>query len=163
LVRIIGGDGKDSIVDKSRVSGWAKKTRYYDDKNVNELVSRGETQDLTSAHPAVNVYDRKAFKYNRLAPLVYGNFNPDDGLFFGGGFLYQTEGFRKDPFKQRHIFLASVAPETKSYNFLYRGDFTDVMGKWGLGIHADLKSPNYVNNFFGMGNETEFDKNIDDQ
>lgn len=162
-VRIIGGDGKDRIVDESRVRGWSKKTLYYDDKNVNEFVSKGETQDLTSTHPTVNVYDRKAFKYNRLAPLVYGNFNPDDGLFFGGGFLYQTEGFRKDPFKQRHIFLASVAPETNSYNFLYRGDLTDVMGKWGLGIHADLKSPNYVNNFFGMGNETEFDKNIDDQ
>ncbi len=59
--------------------------------------------------------------------------------------------------------LASIAPRTNSYNFQYRGDFTDVIGKWGLEINADIKAPNYVNNFFGMGNESVFDKNIADK
>jgi hypothetical protein len=162
LVRIIGGPGRDSINDQSRVQGWGKRTRFYDNAGTNAIVSRGEVKDKTSGDPYVNLYNRKSFKYNRLAPLIFGNFNPDDGLFFGGGFLYQNEGFRKNPFKQRHIFLASIAPRTNSYNFLYRGDFTDVFGKWGFSIDADIKAPNYVNNFFGMGNETRFDRSIDD-
>jgi hypothetical protein len=162
LVRIVGGSGRDSIVDKSNARGLAKRTLFYDNRGVNAMVSGGELRDETSKDPYVNLYNRKGFKYNRLAPLIFGNFNPDDGLFIGGGFLYQTEGFRKNPFDQRHIFLASIAPRTNSYNFLYRADFTDVFGRWGLAIDADIKAPNYVNNFFGMGNETKFDRTIDD-
>ena len=163
LVRVIGGDGKDSLLDNSQVRGLRHKTLYYDIKNAgNPLVSNGETGNKMSTDRAVNRYDRKAFKYNRLAPLIFGNFNPDDGLFVGGGFYYQTEGFRKSPFKSRHLGLVSVAPRTNSYNFLYRADFTDVIGKWGLEVNADIKAPNYVNNFFGLGNESIFDRDIDD-
>lgn len=162
-LRIIGGAGSDSLSDQSRVSGISKKTLFYDDNKGNSIQSGDEVKDLRSGDPAVNLYDRESFTYNRLAPLLYGNFNPDDGLFFGGGFLFQTEGFRKNPFHQRHILLASVAPRTNSYNLLYRGDFTEVIGKWGLAVNADVKSPNYVNNFFGLGNETEFNEDIDDQ
>ncbi len=163
LVRVIGGDGRDSLIDNSHVGGLGHRTLFYDTKDsTSQLISEGETGNKMSADPAVNTYDRKAFKYDRLAPLIFGNFNPDDGLFVGGGFYYQTEGFRKDPFKSRHIVLASVAPRTNSYNFLYRGDFTDVIGKWGLEIDADIKVPNYVNNFFGLGNESVFNRDIDE-
>jgi len=163
LVRVIGGEGVDTLKDESHVSGLRKKTLYYDKKQDYTIVSSGETGDRTSNSPLVNHYDRMAFKYDRLLPLVYGSFNPDDGVFLGGGFLFQKEGFRKTPFKQRHFVLASIAPRTNSYNFQYRGDFTNIIGKWGLEINADIKAPNYVNNFFGMGNESVFDKGIADK
>jgi hypothetical protein len=163
ILRMIGGDGADSLIEASHVNGLRKKTLYFDTKAGSTIVSKGEAANRTSKDPAVNTYDRKAFKYDRLAPLIFGNFNPDDGLFIGGGLYYQKEGFRKVPFKSRHIALASVAPRTNSYNFLYRGDFTDVFGKWGLEVNADLKAPNYVNNFFGMGNETVYDSEIEDK
>ena len=163
IVRVIGGDGIDSLNDNSNVKGLARKTLYYDTKATAEIISKGETGDRTSKSPSVNAYDRKAFKYDRLAPLIFGNINPDDGLFVGGGFYYQKEGFRKTPFKSRHIGMVSIAPRTNSYNFLYRGDFTDVIGRWGVEVNADLKAPNYVNNFFGMGNESVFNKDIEDE
>src|SRR5690606_31637142 len=72
-------------------------------------------------------------------------------------------GFRKEPFSQRHLFLASIAPETRSYNFRYQGKFVDVAGSWDLEVDADLKAPNYVNNFLGMGNESVFNDDIDDE
>ena len=163
LVRVIGGDGIDTLYDESQARGLKRKTVFFDNGDLpNVLISNGEVSNRTSDDPDVNMYDRKSFKYNRLAPLIIGNFNPDDGLFIGGGFYHQREGFRKYPFKSRHIGLASVAPRTNSYNFLYRGDFTDVIGKWGLEVNADIKAPNYVNNFFGMGNETDFDRHIDE-
>ncbi len=163
LVRVIGGEGADSLIDRSHVNGLRKKTLYYDRKHKNTVRHEGEVSNRTSNNPEVNSYDRRAFKYDKLAPLAYGNFNPDDGLFIGGGMLYQTEGFRKSPFKQRHLALFAFAPRTTSYNLLYRGDFTDVIGKFGLEINADMKAPNYVNNFFGLGNETVFDREIDEK
>ena len=163
LVRVIGGQGQDVLADQSRTRGLSRKTIFYDQEKQAVVVSSGEVKERISSDPQVNEYDRQEFKYNLLAPLIYGNFNPDDGLFVGGGFLYQTHGFRKDPFKERHLFLASIAPLTQSYNFRYNGKFTEFVGKWNLELEGDLKSPNYVNNFFGLGNESVYNDDIDDE
>ncbi|HEY0744714.1 MAG TPA: BamA/TamA family outer membrane protein, partial [Chryseosolibacter sp.] len=157
-VRVIGGDGNDSVGVEANAS--TRKIMYYDHAS-DKLLTKG-VRDKTSRDPAVNVYDRKAFQYNRVAPLIIGNYNPDDGLFIGGGLLAMTHGFRKNPFKQRHILTGSVAPRTESFNFLYRGTFADVVGKWDFDLAADVKSPNFVNNFFGWGNESVFDSEIDE-
>ncbi|HEY3402977.1 MAG TPA: BamA/TamA family outer membrane protein [Ohtaekwangia sp.] len=156
-IRIIGGDGMDSVINTSH-----ERIRLYDLNNGVGVSTWKNIANNTSTDPAVNTYDRKSFKYPRFAPLVYGNFNYDDGLFIGGGFLYTTHGFRKSPYKSQHIFLASYAILTSSYNFQYDGRFNQVFGQWGLKLDVDLKGPNFVNNFFGWGNETEYDDEIDE-
>lgn len=161
-LRVIGGEGEDLLVDKSRVAGLRRHTMFYDEPGQGNFRSAGEVWDLRSIDPAVNDYDRTAFEYDRLAPLVYGNYNPDDGVFAGAGFLFLKHGFRKEPFSQRHMFLASVAPLTRSYNFTYEGKFTHVTGKWNFELEADVKMPNFVNNFFGMGNESVFNDDIEE-
>ena len=159
IVRVIGGDGHDNLVDSLHV---AKKVFYYDLKDKTETIP-ARIKDKTSNNPSVNEYNRKSFQYNRLAPLVFGNYNLDDGIFIGGGFIDFTYGFRKQPFKQRHLVLASFAPATQSYNLVYKGVFTEVAGKFNLEAEADIKSPNYVNNFFGLGNESVFNRHINDE
>jgi hypothetical protein len=156
---VIGGDGKDKLDDTSQDG----LTYFYDLEGQGEIVNWNNVKNRISDDPAVNIYDRKAFKYNRLAPLIYGNYNVDDGVFIGGGFAKITHGFRKDPFKNRHIFLATIAPLTLSFNFMYQGKFTEVFGKWDFETDWNVKAPNYVNNFFGMGNETTFDKDADEK
>ena len=161
-IRVIGGEGDDVLTDSSRAGGLRKQTLFYDQTGQGKYTSAGEVRDLTSKDATVNEYNRTSFEYDRLAPLVWGQYNPDDRLFVGGGFLFLKQGFRKLPYGQRHLFLATVAPATQSYNFRYQGKFVDFAGKWNLELDADLKSPNYVNNFFGMGNESVFDKEIDE-
>lgn len=156
-VRVIGGEGKDSVVQQSH-----NKVLLYDFRDGINYSDNRHIGNRTSSDPAVNVYDRKSFQYPRLAPLVYGNYNYDDGLFIGGGFLYTTHGFRKEPYKSQHLFLGSYAIKTHSYNFKYDGRFNQVIGMWGLKIDADVKAPNFVNNFFGWGNETKFNTEIDE-
>ncbi|HEY0655683.1 MAG TPA: BamA/TamA family outer membrane protein [Chryseosolibacter sp.] len=157
-IRIIGGDGNDSV----SIEGDATPRRifYYD--NAFDKPAKG-LKDRTSNNATVNYYDRKAFRYDRVAPLIIANFNPDDGLFVGAGVIGILNGFRKDPFRQRHILTGSVAPRTQSFNFLYRGTFADVLGKWDLDLSADVKSPNFVNNFFGWGNESVYNDDIEEQ
>lgn len=159
-IRVIGGDGKDVLADTAVVPGM--RTWFYDQAGQGDIRQSDEVRDRRSPDPSVNNYDRMAFEYDRLAPLVWGQYNPDDGVFVGAGFLLVRNGFRKDPFARRHLFLASVAPETGSYNFRYQGKFTRVAGLWDMGIDADVKAPNYVNNFFGMGNESVYNDEIDD-
>jgi hypothetical protein len=158
-VRIIGGAGKDSLADNSRLR--VRRTIFYD--QYTDGVFSGRVRDKRAADNEVNEYNRKSFRYDVLAPLVYGNFNPDDGVFVGGGFIFTNHGFRKEPFRQRHVILATAAPLTLSFNFRYRGRYTNAIGKWDVDVDLDIKSPNYVNNFFGLGNESVFDRTIDDQ
>lgn len=156
-VRVIGGSGNDDVT-----AGNDKGVIMYDLKNEIAFSADAKLKDRTSVNPNVNEYNWKDFKYDRAVPLVYGTFNVDDGFFLGGGLVIMNHGFRKDPFKSRHLFLGSYALNTSSFNFKYDGKFTGAIGKWDLDLGADIKSPNYVNNFFGWGNESEFDRDIDD-
>jgi hypothetical protein len=150
-LRVIGGNGKDSVIQNS-----LNKVHLYDDPSGVKMNKSKGIRDHTSIDPSINLYDRKSYKYPKFTPLVYLNYNADDGIILGGGFMSTTHGFRKTPYKNHHFLLAHYAIRTGSYNFRYDGRFNQVFGKWGIKIDADVKSPNYVNNFFGWGNETEF-------
>jgi hypothetical protein len=154
-IRIIGGEGKDIIEDNSHVNGMSKKTLVYDTKAGNELKINAETQNRTSEDTKVNLYDRKSFKYDIAQPLLSFAYNPDDGIFLGGGVLIKKQGFRRDPFKVQHKLTANHAFATKAYNFDYQGDFTNVFKKTDLQLNAEIKAPNFTSNFFGLGNETQ--------
>lgn len=161
-IRVIGGEDGDILKDESHVAGLGKKNIFYDTKRGNEFKFNSESKKRLSDSPEVHRYDRKAYKYDVLMPLVTGNLNPDDGLFIGGGFMYSTHGFRKEPYKSKHTVLASYALKTSSYDFRYTGDFTDAVSDWNLNVKLSVKQPNYVNNFFGLGNESEFNQDIDE-
>jgi len=161
-VRVIGGEDEDELDDDSKVRGLSKRSVFYDTKKGNEVKLNSESRNKLSDDTDINDYDRREFKYNVLTPLITGNFNPDDGIFLGGGFLYVTHGFRKDPFKWKNKAVASYAINTSSYNFTYEGTLTDAIKKWDFVISSDFRIPDFTINFFGMGNESQFDQNIDE-
>jgi hypothetical protein len=154
LIRIIGGDGKDSITDASHVSGWCKKTKVYDDKHKNILSLGHEAQNLTSADKNVNDYDYFSYNYNVVAPATFFGYNVDDGVFLGGGIMIRRQGFRKIPYASYQRIVANVAVKDGSFNFKYTGDFNNVIGKWGMNTDFSILAPRNTTNFFGLGNET---------
>ena len=157
-VRIIGGGGKDTITDNSKVASGSKKTIVYDTKKNTELNGGKETKDKTSdKDPDINKYDMEEFDFDLKAPLISLSFNQDDGIFIGGGTLRKKDGFRKEPYASKETYLFNYAFGTSSYNFRYNGDYVNVFGKTDLEVDLDIKAPNFVNNFFGLGNETTFD------
>ncbi len=155
-IRIIGGGGKDTLQNQSALAG--KHLFVYDKKDNISIASPSPVHNRTSNEANVNEYNRKAFKYNLVMPLLSAQYNPDDGVFLGGGVLIRKQGFRKDPFAAQHKITANHAAATEAYNFDYQGIFTDVLPKTDLYINADIKAPNFVNNFFGLGNETVYNK-----
>ncbi len=156
-VRIIGGKKKDVINDRSVVASGGRKTIVYD-KLDNTTVNGGkETRLRLSNDPAVNLYNRKSYVYDKLFPLISAQFNQDNGFYLGAGFFYTDYGWRKEPFRSQHLFIANGALEIDSYNFKYTGKFTDVFGKWGLDINAEVQEPFFISNFFGYGNESFYD------
>jgi hypothetical protein len=155
-LRLIGGDGEDQITDLSRVRGLRKKTQVYDSREGNELHLDREARNRTSSPERVPDYHYRWFQYNYRSPLVSLAFNRDDGLFLGGGLVYRTQGFGKAPFATEHRMLARYALATAAYDFRYEGVFTSVVGPLDLLVNLEVREPNYVSNFFGIGNETTY-------
>ncbi len=161
-IRLIGGREKDTYIDSSGPAG-GKRTMIYDlAKGPDSFaVNRNERLRLSS-NPAVIHYNRKAFQYNILQPLIAGGYNLDDGLLLGLGLQYKGHGFRKDSFAVRHIISGMHAVATQAYQFKYQGQFNDVIGRSDLLVGALIRAPHNTANFFGFGNETEYDKEITD-
>jgi hypothetical protein len=60
LLRIIGGNGRDSIVDQSKVGGLGKCTKVYDSKEGNYMSLGKEGKDKTSGrHPLQHLFHKK--------------------------------------------------------------------------------------------------------
>jgi hypothetical protein len=158
-VRIIAGKGDDTVNDLSKVSGMQKMTVLYDVKKGTTLENRGELKDRTSNRdPLINDYNRKMFQYNVTAPLISVGYNPDDKIFLGAGAMIRRNGFRKYPFKSKHIIQGDFAPVSKSYEFSYSGTFTEALGKWDFVLNANIFAPSYTDYFYGYGNESVFDE-----
>ncbi len=159
-IRLIGGTGKDVFTTKSS-HHLPAKTLVYDTKSKTDIAEGVGFKNRTSdKDPLVNSYNRKAFKYNLAAPLLYGGFNPDDGIFLGFGGAFQTHGFRKEPFKTSHFLVGTVAPKSGSFNVAYSGTFNEVISKWSINLKAAIFYPSFSDFFYGYGNETRLDKEI---
>ena len=111
-----------------------------------------------SGSPSVNDLNRRGFKYDMLAPFVSASYNVDDGLYLGGSLKYVTHGFRKDPFKLSQQLVVNHSLATKAYNFGYKMEAIDAIGKVDLLFNAGIKAPNNTINFFRYGNETVYSK-----
>jgi len=116
-----------------------------------------ESKDFTNRTAMEASYERKAFKYNTMVPLVGAGYNVDDGFFIGGGFIHTNHGFLKEPYSSTHMVLAKVAFLTGSWSFLYKGDHRSVFGNWGFNNELHIDAPQFLFNFYGQGNESTRD------
>ena len=158
-VRIIAGKGTDTIVDESKVRGIGKKTIVYDRKDKkNVIVKSGETRLQLSKNKSVNNYNRKQFKHNKVIPILWVGYNIDDGIFVGGGATIKRFNFRDSTI---HKLKANLSFQTGAFAVRYEGLFSAVSQTFDLLVKADVSFPQNVNNFYGLGNNTE--KTSDDK
>lgn len=160
-IRLVGGKNNDTYADST--NGHVGKRVYIYDMNngADSFHIRHNNAKLNlSSNPDNISYDRKAFLYDKLTPLVFAGYNLDDGFSIGAGLQYLNHGFRKLPFKSKQTLLFSHAVATQAYSFHYSGEFTDVIGRSDLLLDGRIRAPHNTINFFGLGNDTEFDKEV---
>lgn len=153
-IRIIGGDGIDTLIDKSHVKGLEDKTLFYDSKNGNITHFDSETNNKLSYDLHVNDAGQDHFFFNKTSPLLGLSYNQGDGFFIGTGLNYSRYKFRTEPYGQNQKFIASFASATGSWRFQYFGDFRKVFGKTDFSIYADSYLPYFAMNYFGYGNSS---------
>lgn len=153
-LRIIGGKGDDTFDLKGKVKNYVYDLSTED----NKIINLKRTNREFSTDPAINQYKGPAYRYNmKKFPQIDIGINPEDGLLLGAGFTLKTHGFRKEPFATEQKLTTLFAPTRGSYKLRYVGTFNQVLFKNDLLIRAELVNPT-IGNFFGLGNETVFDK-----
>ena len=157
-VRIIGGKDSKSY----QIVSAKKKVQLYDQFNGSHYV--GDTSRLKRHYYADTSLTgfRPVNLYNIWMPLLLVGMNQDDGFILGAGFKYtKQEGYRKLPFASRHTLLAAHSFSTDAYRLRYMGEWTETFGKADFTLETVIKAPNNTINFFGLGNESMFEKKGD--
>jgi hypothetical protein len=97
--------------------------------------------------------------YNIWMPLAIIGINRDDGFIVGAGVKFtKQEGFRKSPYTSNQMLLATHSSSTRAFSIRYSGEWIHALGKADIVVRALVKAPNNTINFFGRGNESDYDK-----
>ncbi|MGG8496630.1 metallophosphoesterase [Tenacibaculum sp. TC6] len=162
LLRLIGGQDYDVYTDESSVSGWSKKTKIYDYKSKKNTINGShETDDLRSDNYYRNTYNHRDIENNTTLVAPNIGSNPDDGFFFGVNVTHTRYGFKKRPFASQHNLSANYYSAIQGFDIEYNGEFTEFIGNWSLVLHAKTTSDNYAFNFFGWGNQSNYNQQFD--
>ena len=156
-IRVIGGQNNDIY----RVRTGRKITIYDHKSKPNTVESKGGARFRFTDNYRVNLFDKDQRIFNSGSILPAFGFNPDDGVRVGLTSTSTYNAFFRNPFTRRHRFRAGYYFATEGFDIEYTGEFAGLLGNYNLLVGALYTSPNFTENFFGFGNETE--NNQDDQ
>lgn len=150
-LNIIGGKNKDEIISNEKLK--QKNISIYDKKNTEispELVGRLKTRYDSYALE----YDREHFQYDVVYPGMFSGYNPDDGIFLGGGPVFTKYSRYR---QQRYEVLGNYASITNAFNLRFGVQNSFPLHRVEINFSTRYNSPEYSGNYFGMGNETSWE------
>ena len=154
-IRIIGGPGQDQFINNADDG----KVWIYDlDADENIIQGTQSVKNRISSDPMVNEFERLGHQFNRTGLGPYSETGFDGGVYFGLRYRIFKYGFRKEPFAARHDISVGRTIALNSWLFRYNADVSKVVGNTDLLIRSEYFMPTARTNYFGLGNETEFDK-----
>lgn len=151
-VKLIGGQNNDTY--KIENGNNIKIYDYRSKENTFEI--DGKTSKRLSDDYEMNVYSYKKAKYNSFTTLPSGGYNPDDGVKIGLSFTYVKNGFRQNPYTSKHVLIPNYYFATNGFELQYKGHFPKLLGPLDLNLEAKYTSPNFAMNYFGYGNDSEY-------
>ncbi len=149
--RCIGGPGADTFMTIDDARG----VRVHDTREGNIFSTGRRTKVQRTDDPWVNTYEPRAYRHDVVLPQLFFGGNADDGVFLGGGVKLVKHGFKKLPYDRVNRIVANFAGRTAAFNIVYGGHFVQAVRALDVYLDAEIRSPNSIRNFYGLGNETE--------
>jgi hypothetical protein len=163
-VRVIGGEGEDMVEDRSSLTGGSVNLIFYDDGR-NTAIKETDNVSLNNdkykmLKDVIQKIDPVPQDYGSLLTFLPAlNFNTDEGFIFGGASFFTRYGFRYSKFKYRLTMNGTYSTKTRGYFFKFTSDFNGLIKNTGVGFYGELSGAKF-SNFYGMGNETTLDKDL---
>ncbi|GAB3925435.1 BamA/TamA family outer membrane protein [Mucilaginibacter myungsuensis] len=155
-VRMIGGNDEDKFKIDSNITGKNNLYVYDRSDEKNKLPKYGNAHIRTSTDTIVNNYNRKSYVYDFFQPLILGSYNRDYGVQFLGKFIWQKQGFRKEPYASQQSVTLNYGFGAHALLVAYNGEFIKAIRKNDLLVNVTSMGPNYTTFFFGVGNNSQF-------
>ncbi|AVR44634.1 metallophosphatase [Christiangramia fulva] len=155
-LKVLGGEENDIYDFKNH-----ERAKLYDYKSKENTIKTPEADKWLVDSYSINHYDpfKKMIRDYKLLPGV--DFSSDTGLKLGLANVYTTYGLVQNPFTTQQKLSANYFFATNGFDIEYNGEFANILYKWNVAINAYYSSPNFTMNYFGAGNETEYDKDED--
>lgn len=159
-VRLVGGQGDDTFAPAATGDTPAKVFIYDEQRADTPTEVPSGLKYVKNWRDELYYYDRTGFKYNTLVPIVSAGFNSYNGVQFGAGITYTRRNFTRRDFSTRYkIFaegstLGNAALEASV-------EFGEVIGNSDVVLAARLGRPAFYNFFFGLGNDSVLDPEVD--
>lgn len=96
--------------------------------------------------------------YTRKMLLLNVGYNIDDRVLLGLSHKIIQPGFRKTPHGSIHSFSFLHSFATSGFRFNYNAELFKVWGQADITLRADAFAPENSQNYYGLGNETSFNK-----
>ena len=175
LIRVIGGNGKDEFVDKSKVNGYflsitpipfsENATVFYDSgkKSVFETGPGTIINDVKIPEPTNDIEKYEPSFKNRSHEIEINpvfSLSSDDGLTIGGGPAYIIYDYLMDPFEYWMTLTAAYSIKLNSVNLFYK-----VISKsWIKGAETNIETSFtqlHLVKYYGFGNETPYSEDLE--
>ena len=154
-VRIIGGTGKDSVIDASTITTKKRKTEIYDTHNNFISVSHKDEIHFTRDTARFGYhYDTYTPDKSGLRPSIF--YSNDDKIYVSLGYMVRKNQWTKYPFAYEHGLYVHYSISQKAPSVLYKGVVNQIWGKWNLALSANWDAVRWTN-FYGLGNESKFE------
>ncbi|MFT7589249.1 MAG: hypothetical protein ACI959_001466, partial [Limisphaerales bacterium] len=143
-IRIIGGDGSDSLSQL----GLGSKPLIYD----RDFEFTGKARNIKRANDIAYQYDRTAFVYDTYLPMASIGFNSYSGFSLGAGVSFTKQKFGKPDFWVKQKINASIT-SMGHYNVGYSLRFREVLAGSDFIFNVHAATPIAQSFYYGFGNE----------
>ncbi len=157
-LRILTGDDNDIVIDNSEVTGLKRKTKIYDDRDINnQFIPSSETKIIRTNGSWVKGYDRLGYKADENIPILFVEYDIDNGIYLGAGFKSVNYGFAKSPFIYNQTIRGDYSFRTQAFNIMYKGNWPMLFNRnTGFTFSGQWFNSRSFINYFGQGNSTDF-------
>jgi hypothetical protein len=181
-VIVTGGQGKDEIIDESIVNGYFlsitpfyaadTKSIIYDSGKKSTIIKGPSSKLIKEKAPTPKPFNPETDNINeKYEPQVedrghdwktgiWVGYNSDDGLLIGGGPILYEYGYRANPYVYRMSLLLAYITNIETFLLDYKSEFYTVIKP--LRTKVDFRRLTANMNFYGYGNETTVNQDLDD-
>lgn len=163
---VLSGEGDDLI--RLKILGGIEndiyaftnttKAKIFDYKSAENKIMNPQSRKWLVDSYEINQFNYKKVKYssNKLLPIA--DWVSDAGLTVGLKNVYTTYGLKRNPFSSQFVVGAQYFFASQGYQLNASAEFGHLVYNWNLKMEGLYSSPNFFINYFGSGNETEYDR-----
>lgn len=152
-LKVIGGIDEDTYDFYN-----PRKAKLYDFKSTESYISNPSSRKWLVDSYDINHFHYKKRKYseNKVIPVL--DYVTDAGFTVGMKDIYTRYGLAQNPFTSQYILSAQYFFASSGYEINASAEFAHAFYDWNLKLEGRYSSPNYFINYFGSGNETDYDR-----